>query len=143
MQKIILPIEIIELEEGNYHIMVSSQFSDKSFGKWVIDTGASKSVFDSSLEKYYEVVELDSGNEIHSAGIGIDSFETRTGEIRKLKFGDYKIKKLRVALINLSHINALYDKYASEKICGLIGSDFLFKYKAVINYSTSELILTI
>jgi hypothetical protein len=134
MQKIVLPIEIIELEEGNYHIMVNSQFSDKSSGKWVIDTGASKSVFDKSLEKYYKIVEADSGNEMFSAGIGVDSFETITGEIRKLKFGDLKVKKFRVALIGLNHINELYNKYASEKICGLIGSDFLKKHEAVIDY---------
>lgn len=139
MGKIILPIEIIELEEGNYHIMVNSQFSDRSFGKWVIDTGASKSVFDSSLEKYYKVVESDLESEMFSAGIGIDSFETRVGEIKKIKFGELEVKIFRVALIDLSHINGLYNKYTSERICGLIGSDFLMKHQGVVNYRKKQL----
>lgn len=141
MQKITLPIEIVELEEGNFHVMIKAQFSDSMPGKWVIDTGASRSVFDNSLEKYFKTIENDPRDEVLSAGIGIGTLESRTGIIRNIQFGDLKIKKLRVALIDLSHINDLYAKYNSAKICGLIGSDFLNKYKAVIDYANKKLIL--
>ena len=49
---------------------------------------------------------------------------------------------LDVALIDLSHINDLYHHAAARTICGLIGSDLLVKYKAVIDYSRLKLTLT-
>jgi hypothetical protein len=142
MRKIILPIDIVELETDNYHLMITSKFKDGTLKKWVIDTGASKSVFDSSLTGYFKEIETNSDEDMHSAGIGIDTVETKVGEIKSLKFEKFKVKKFRVALINLEHINELYSKYSSEKICGLLGSDFLHKNKAIINYASGELILS-
>lgn len=143
MRKITLPVEILELEEGNFHLLVSSAFADGSQGRWVIDTGASRSVFDSSLGQYYKVIDDDSENEMLSAGIGSGSFESKTGLIKKIWFGDFKKSRFRVVLIDLGHINELYEKYGSGKICGLVGSDFLMKYKAVINFKTSQLVLKV
>jgi len=143
MKKLILPIEIIELEEGNYHLMINSELPDGTQGKWVIDTGASKSVFDSSLGKYYQTIEGGGQDEMLSAGIGIGEFEAKKGIIEKIKLEGLKVNKLKVALIDLAHINELYSKYASVKICGLIGSDFLYEHNAIINYSSRELILGI
>jgi hypothetical protein len=44
------------------------------------------------------------------------------------------MKDLQCALIDLSGINEMYQQHCNRKICGLLGSDFLLKYKAVINY---------
>ncbi len=137
-----IPIDIIELEEDNYHLMVSSVFHDKTVGSWVIDTGASKTVFDKSLSKHYKELESDGLEDMQSAGLGTETIETIIGEIPSITLNNFKIKKLRVALIDLTHINILYEKYTDIKIFGLIGSDFLHKHNAVIDYAKKELVLS-
>jgi hypothetical protein len=134
MQEYIRPLKIVEIEKGNYHILVESELPDKSVGWWVIDTGASKSVFDSSLVGLYSEIDHETESELFSAGIGSGTVETSAGEISQVKWGDFKVKKFKVVLIKLDHINKHYHKYFIEKICGLIGSDFLKKYGAVIDY---------
>lgn len=139
----IIPINIIELEEDNYHLMVNSVFQDKTEGAWVIDTGASKTVFDKSLSGYFTELDLENHGEIQSAGLGEETIDTVVGEIPALRINEFRVENLRVALIDLTHINKLYEKYTDIKIFGLIGSDFLYKYNAVINYQAKELILSV
>ncbi len=136
-----IPITIVELEQDNYHIMVSGIFADKSIGHWIIDTGASKTVFDKALTDYYHLIDTEDGAEMQSAGLGVDYIETRVGEIKSLTFENFKVKNLRAALIDLGHINELYSKYSSKTIYGLLGSDFLMKYQAVIDYRKQLLML--
>ncbi len=137
-----IPIHIVELEEDNYHLMVTTLFEDQSEGTWVIDTGASKTVFDKSLSGYFDVIDSENSGDMQSAGLGEETIETGVGEIISISLDGFIVKKLRVALIDLTHINNLYEKYTDIKIFGLIGSDFLYKYNAIINYKTKELILS-
>ena len=57
--------------------------------------------------------------------------------------GRLKVENLKVALIDLSHINQLYYKATNLEICGLIGGDFLLKHKAVIDYKKKVLQLSL
>jgi hypothetical protein len=44
--------------------------------------------------------------------------------------------------MDMNHINELYQKVSDYKICGLLGSDFLLKYNAVIDYKRRVLKLS-
>lgn len=133
-----IPLELIELEDQNYHILLNSQLSGNNWGKWVIDTGASKTVFDINLNTHFTFVEINN-TEIQSAGIGEGNIETRAGKLYSLSIGSLQLFNEPVALINLKFINELYSKFSNEQIVGLIGSDFLVKYQAIINYKKNEL----
>jgi hypothetical protein len=126
-------LQIIELEDDNFHLVVSSVLSDGTEGLWVVDTGASKTVFDKNLSENY-IIDSKGTEEVHTAGIGEKPLETETGRLRSFSLGKLKVESLWVALLNLSHINSFYSKATSLKICGLIGSDFLLKHQAVIDY---------
>lgn len=134
-----IPIQIIELEEGNFHIIATGTFSDETKRNWAIDTGASKTVFDKNLPEYFSI--SDESEEIHSAGIGEKPLKTSIGELQPFSLAKYKIENLKVALIDLSNINELYYRATSIEICGLIGGDFLMKHKAVIDYKRKMIIL--
>ena len=139
-REIEIPLILVELEDDNYHILIETQFSDQEFGKWVIDTGASKTVFDFNQDEKYTL----SDNQlidIESTGIGNVKIETKTGIIANLKIGKIPVSEMHVGLIDLSHLNTLYKQYTNEQIFGLIGSDFLFRNKAVIDYKNLKLIL--
>ncbi|MFV0590485.1 MAG: aspartyl protease family protein [Draconibacterium sp.] len=135
-----IPIQIIELENGNYHLLVSSTFSDKTSGMWVIDTGASKSVFDQNLEEHIAEVE-ERTEDLHSAGIGAEPLKSRLCTLKKIRFGKLEVTGMSAALLDLNHINELYENAADLQICGLLGGDFLMKYRAVIDYKRRLLIL--
>lgn len=136
----IIPLELIELEAMNYHLAVSCRFDDGSEGLWIIDTGASRTVFDLGLVAHYDQVETDE-ELVKSAGIGAERLETTLGELHPFSLGEFRIEPLIVALIDLSHINRLYYHATEREICGLIGSDLLMQFNAVIDYRTLQLTL--
>ncbi len=138
--RIKIPIKIIELEPDNYHIIISGEFADGKKGNWVIDTGASKTVFDKNLAQYYSELHGES-DQIHTAGIGDEPQDISLGLLNAFQIGKLKVEKLKVALLDLSHINNLYSKCSEIKICGLFGSDFLLNYNAVIDYKKQLLFL--
>lgn len=129
-----IPVELIELEHHNYHLLVEGKFQDGEKGYWIIDTGASKTVFDKSLDRYYKIIEPGDNEEFQSAGISEGMVETGVGKIDYLAFGKLKLKEQKVALINLDHVNEIYKKYREIRICGLLGSDLLKKYQCIIDY---------
>lgn len=139
--KHIIRLELINLEDQNYHLTVVSQFEGGKEGMWIIDSGASKTVFDESLEELYTPVSMDESLQIQSAGIGEGRLETSLGELKPFSIGNYDHPSLQVALIDLSHINKLYYHVTSKEICGLIGSDFLLSHNAIIDYGRMELVL--
>jgi len=136
-----IPIEIVELEHENYHLVCTSVFSDGEKGKWVIDTGASKTVFDKNLAGYF-IPSDEESEELHSAGINDQTIKTSIGYLNPFLIGSLKVAQMKVALLDMSHINELYSKAADMQVCGLIGSDFLLKHKAVIDYKRKRLVLT-
>mgnify|MGYP006302145585 FL=1 len=138
--KIKIPLQLIELEDENYHLVVASVFEDKSYGYWVLDTGASKTVFDKNLSEKYSA-KGEETDQLHTAGIGEHPIETRIAHLHPFSLGKLNVNRLRVALLDLSHINHYYSGAANMQICGLLGSDFLMKYQAVVNYRKRILFL--
>lgn len=140
--KIKIPLHIVELEDDNFHLVVQSVFDDKTTGFWVVDTGASRTVFDKNLENLY-VSEEESSDQLHTAGIGEKPIETTLAFLKTFSFGKLNVENLKVALLDLTHINKLYSKATNLKICGLLGGDFLMKHQADINYRKKIMLLQI
>jgi len=133
-------LQVIELEDNNFHIVVHSVFGDNSTGYWVVDTGASKTVFDKNLDKQYVVTEEET-DQLHTAGIGEKPIETTIATLNPFSLGKLKVNTLKVALLDLTHINNLYSKATSLQICGLLGGDFFVQHQAVIDYKKKVLVL--
>lgn len=129
-----IPLQIIELERDNFHILIEGHFDDETPFYWIIDTGASKTVLDVSLNSVYEIIESDNIDDYQSAGINQGMMETIVGKICEMHFGELKIDNQKVALIDLSHVNDIYCKYTSIRIAGLLGGDILMQFKCVIDY---------
>jgi hypothetical protein len=134
-----IPLQIIELEKENYHLLIEGEFQDETPSCWIIDTGASKSVLDISLKTYYEILDSDNEDDYHSAGINQGMMETSVGKMFFLKLGELEISDQKVALIDLSHVNEIYGKYSSCRIAGLLGGDILMQYKCCIDYESKTI----
>ena len=134
-----ISFDIVELEENTYHPLIKAEFNGLDEHWWVIDSGASKSVFDVSLIDYYEVDENDS---VMATGLGKEVVETRSGTIAELKIGEFSFGLLKVALVDFRHINDEYAKFSDRKIVGLIGCDFLYSHNAIIDFNKSMIKLS-
>jgi hypothetical protein len=130
--------EIVELEPKTYHPLIKAEFDGLESHWWVIDTGASKSVFDESLSGYYLV---DDSGSVMATGLGKEVVETNSGTISELKLGGYNFGKLGVALVDFLHINEEYAKFSDKKIVGLIGCDFLFSRRAILDFELTRIVL--
>lgn len=139
-KKYIIPIEQLELEEDNYHLLIQSHFNNGFFGKWIIDTGASKTVFDIKHKNHFKIIES-KHTEIKSAGIGEGNIETFIANLPEITFGDLKLYNWLVAVIDLQHINQLYQQFTGETIVGLLGSDFLVQHQAILDIKKLSLTL--
>jgi len=136
-----IPLEIIELEKDNFHLLVGAKIGRSKQMFWIVDTGASRSVFDINLEQYYEKREICEEEEYQSAGINPGKIQTGMGTIKNLKFGKLKIKEIDMVLIDLQHVNDIYKKYNKDNIpiVGLMGSDILNKYGACIDFPEKKI----
>jgi hypothetical protein len=130
-----IPLQIIELERENYHILIEGNFEDGTPSCWIIDTGASKTVLDKNLSSHYELMDSDDMEDYQSAGINQGMMETSVGKLTYLRFGDVKIIGQKVALIDLNHVNDIYGKYTSYRIAGLLGGDVLMQHQCKIDYA--------
>lgn len=129
------------MEDDNFHLIIDSVLPDKTTGFWVVDTGASKTVFDKNLSENFR--EIETGHEeIHTAGIGEKPLESSVAYLSPFSIGKLKVGEMRVALLDLSHLNKFYSKVTNLKICGLLGSDFLLSHSAVVDYKKKQMVLT-
>ncbi len=126
-----IALEIVWLEEGTIHLLVPFLHQEMENLWWVVDTGASKSVIDKTLS--LRLIEEESEGSM-ATGLGQEMVETSVGTIRELRLGEGSFEPLQVAIVDLSHINEEYAKYSTKKIAGLLGSDFFYREKAVIDY---------
>ena len=130
--------EIVELEANTYHPLIKAEFTGLEEYWWVIDTGASKSVFDSSLTDHFQANEDES---VMATGLGKEVVETNSGTVTELMLGGLSFGPLKVALVDFEHINNEYAKFSDKKIAGLIGCDFLYSRKAVLDFEQAKITL--
>lgn len=131
-------MEVVLLEEGTLHVLVPANANGLENFWWVVDTGASKSVVDRAVAEYF--VEEESAGAL-ATGLGQEMVETTVANLKELQLGGINFEPLHVAVVDLHHINDEYSKYSDKKIAGLLGSDFFFREKALIDYGSRMILL--
>jgi hypothetical protein len=133
-----IPLTLLNLQDDGFHLLMEVIVFNQQF-KAVLDTGASKTVFDkTTVEKHINPELLKLSDQL-STGLGTKSMESHLLTIPDLQIGDLHLKDYNVAVLDLSTINFAYEQIDQEPIIGVIGGDLLFKYQAVINYTKSTL----
>ncbi len=120
--------------------MVDAFINDRK-AKLLIDTGASKTVFD--IIKIKDFLD-DTGMELNdklSAGIGTNSLESHTAVIKSFRIGEFIIENYKAVIIDMCNVTQSYATLNLPQIDGVLGGDLLFQQKAVIDYEKSTLTL--
>jgi len=131
-----IPLELMNIEGDGYHLMIEAEVNDIAV-RLLIDTGASKTVFDKTrlqslvedgAEEHYEDLEQ------LSTGLGTNSMQGQATELTSFKFGDVEIKDYPIVVLDMDHVNQSYEMLGDRGIDGVLGSDILKKYDAVIYF---------
>lgn len=136
MRRIRIPLKLINLQDDGFHLLVEIVVFGKK--QWaVLDTGASRSVFDKTLiEKHVqaESIETVDTSEETVATTLFSTSNTAVATLPKLKIGKLKIKKYQAVGLDLESVNSAYEHLGHPLVAGIIGGDIMIKYKAKIDY---------
>ena len=136
MRTIRVPLKLINLQDDGFHLLVEIVVFGETH--WaVLDTGASRSVFDKSLlEKNIasEGIETVNPEEDTVATTLFSTSSTAIATLPKLKIGKLKIKKYQAVGLDLQSVNEAYAHLGHPLVAGIVGGDILIKYKAKIDY---------
>ena len=136
-----VPINIISIEGDGFHLIAEGLINGKS-ARFVVDTGASRTVFDK--ERVLDYIDNPEFNEKEglSAGIGGTDISSFIFKLEELSFGELSIKDYQAVAMDLSNVNNSYAMLNIPPVDGVLGGDLLYKYKAVISYKLKKMRLT-
>ena len=136
-----IPIQLLDVEGEGFHIMVKGLIHGKE-ANFLIDTGASRSVFDpKTISSFIDNLQFEKKEGL-TAGVGSSDLESATFRIDVFSLGDMEIHDYEAVALDLENIHEMYDKLGLPRIDGIIGGDLLRRHKAVINYKNKKLRLT-
>ena len=131
MRTITVPLKLINLQDDGFHLLVEIVvFGETLFA--VLDTGASRSVFDKALMEKH-VNEISVSEETQAATI-FSTAETLQGVIPNLKIGGLTLKNYEAVALDLQSVTDTYLTMGHPAIAAIIGGDILMEYKAKIDY---------
>jgi len=134
----IVPFKVLDIEGDGFHLLLKLKINGKS-SSMIIDTGASKTVFDKvQITKFVSEKTFNSHDKL-SSGLGTSSMESKLTVLKKIKIGELEIKDYQTILLDLSHVNNSYAQINIKPVDGVLGSDILLKYNAVIDYEKKTL----
>ena len=135
-----VPIRFVQIEHEGIHLTISG-FINGNLANILIDTGASQTVFDKNrISLFSDETSFERAEKL-SKGLGTDSMEGYRFVIDQLIIGELIESDFELVSLDLSHINESYSQLELAPIDMVLGGDFLKKYNAQINYSSSELLL--
>ena len=141
MNYIEVPINIISIEDDGFHLIAEGLINGKS-ARFVVDTGASRTVFDK--ERILGYIDNPEFNEKEglSAGIGGTDISSFIFKLEELSFGELSVKDYQAVAMDLSNVNNSYAMLKIPPVDGVLGGDLLYKHKAVISYKLKKMRLT-
>lgn len=139
-KKTIIPFHLIPLDEGGAHLIVEASINDVLI-KLLIDTGASKTVFDSKRMRVLMSGKRFRKNHALSVGLGTSKMKSHYAVLEKFCIGELTLEKFQTVLLDLSIVNKSYNALGLSPIDGVLGGDILNQHGAEINYNKKQLTL--
>jgi predicted aspartyl protease len=131
---------MISLDDDGAHLIVDAKINGTKI-RLLIDTGASKTVFDRKRIRALVKKKKFQKNDGLSVGLGTNKMKSHFVELEKFSIGDLTIENFRTVLLDLKIVNKSYSMFGLEPIDGVLGGDILKKNNAEINYGKQNLVL--
>lgn len=135
-----IPLDIQSIENEGYHIFVPAMINGKP-ARLLIDTGASRTVFDSDRIKAFTGGDdsLIRKSDKLSTGLGTRTMESALVLLHEFRLGGLFLEDYQAVALEMSHVNFSYQHLGLGEVDGVLGGDILHQYKAVIDYGRQEL----
>ena len=134
-----VPLTLLNLQDDGFHLLLEVIVFGKPF-KAVLDTGASKTVFDkATVETHLHHDMVLKHTDMVSTGLGTTSMQSFTLNVPDLQIEGLHLKNYEVAVLDLSTINFAYEQLDIDPVIGVIGGDILTRYGGVIDYRKNTL----
>ena len=133
-----IPLKILSLGEDGYHILCSIKIKGKKY-RALIDTGATKTVLSKTILEKLPKLEPVNLVEERSQGIGDIPLDIKYFLLKNLRIGKRKMKPFVVGLMDVAHVDAMYQQLGLKPFDVLIGGDVLKRYKMIIDYGKKKL----
>lgn len=134
----VIPFKVLNIDGEGFHLILK-MYINKKLAKVVLDTGASKTVLDSTrIQSFVNHSNFETNDKL-STGLGTNTMQSHSTALDKIKIGDLVIVNYTAILLDLSHVNNSYHQIGLPQVDGVLGSDILVKYKAVIDYEKKVL----
>jgi predicted aspartyl protease len=133
-----IPFRLIDIEGDGFHIVIPAHINGRK-ANMLIDTGASKTVFDLNRINSYmkEEVQNFAVSPQLSTGLGTNSMKSHVTCIDKFRLGTFVVHHYPAILLDMTHINQSYNLLGIKPIDGVIGSDLLVHLRAQINFGSN------
>lgn len=135
-----IPLELIDLNGDGYHLAMQVEVNGMPL-RMILDTGASRTVFDiNRIDQFVTNPEM-SPNEQLSTGLGTNDMESNILQIDSFILGELHIRDYTTIAIDMVHINQTYEILELPLIDGVLGGDILHEFQGRLDYKNAELIL--
>jgi hypothetical protein len=134
-----IKIELLPIEEDGYHIFTDAMING-GIARLLIDTGASRTVFDEERIKAFLTRENHSFGKMDklSTGLGTNTMKSRSVILDEFRLGATIFKDYHAVVLNMEHVNQSYIMIGHKPIDGVLGGDLLQKLKIVVDYRKKE-----
>jgi hypothetical protein len=137
MRTISVPLTLINLQDDGFHLLVEIVvFGQKLLA--VVDTGASRSVFDMNfIKQHIQISEIEESQ----ATTLFSTTSTIQAIIPELRIGRLRITDYSAVALELEGVNETYESLGHPTIVAILGSDILLKYQSIINFKKLKLFM--
>ena len=104
---------------------------------FLIDTGGGATLIDVEKKERYGLEAFRTGD--YAAGIGSVRRLVRTSAI--VRVNEQETREDSLFLMDISYLNVEFKKNHSRQVDGVLGTDFMERHRAVIDYSASRMYL--
>lgn len=133
-------MQIVALGDEGVHIFCRGKVNGLVVNM-LVDTGASKTVIGKKLSEQLAITDFVEVPDEITAGIGPEKLEAQFANLRRLKLGHLRIRNILVGIMDISHVDALYDSLGIPNFDMILGGDVLSEYKARIDYKRGRISL--
>jgi hypothetical protein len=135
-----IPLRLLNIEGDGYHLQAKIRINGKP-AVAIVDTGASRTVFDKAeIAQYLKTEEIGAHDRL-STGLGTSSMQSHFVVLGSLSLGKLKLENFDSVVLDLQHVNQTYRQLGFETIAGVIGSDVLVALNAVIDFRSRVMTL--
>jgi hypothetical protein len=138
MNCIEVPFDIISLDIQQNIQPIIEAYIDKQLVRMVVDTGASHSCLSKQLMKRLRLEKNETLSDV-VMGIGRGKQTQKLVSVPHFRIGALEFRDYSFLIIQIAHINKALSNMGIESIHGLLGSDILYTYKAIIDYASQKI----